>query len=83
MEYFFIIQVIKSRKLICAEHVARTVGKRNTCKISGEKPDEETVGNNRAEMRRKRLSGPYSNKMKRRGLDRSGPINAENFLTSC
>jgi hypothetical protein len=27
--YFFMIQVIKSRKLICAEHVARIVGKRN------------------------------------------------------
>jgi len=43
--YFFIIQVIKLRKLICAEHVACMVRKRNRCTISEEKPDEETAGN--------------------------------------
>jgi len=56
--YFFIIQVIKSRELICAEHVACMVGKRNTCTISEKNPDEETAGNNREEIRRKYSSGP-------------------------
>jgi hypothetical protein len=47
-----------SRKLIFAEHVARIIGKRNTCTIPEEKPDEETAGNKWAEIKRKYLNVP-------------------------
>ena len=58
MLYFFIIQVIKSRKIICVKHAARMVGKRNTCAISEKKPGEQTAWNIQVEMWWKSSSGP-------------------------